>query len=176
MKINQLLWFSVYDFSKYYKLRLWMQLSFNIFISYFFLKQYIPRLARYARTDDFSLTADFTKTTSPSTWQARVYWIWNERNTRLHGNTFRSADQIFKLLDRQLRNKIQSFRESDPNRCSTMMQSWIRIEWLPSTTRFFFKHDDLSSLPRGHSTWASYYLGLTIVILCMSLLEKTKVF
>lgn len=56
-------------------------------------------------------------------WQATVYWIWNERNNRLHINTFRTTDQIFKLIDRQLRNKMQSFRESNPNRASTMIQS-----------------------------------------------------
>lgn len=39
-------------------------------------------------------------------WRAVLYWIWNERNARLHTNTFRSTDQIFKLLDHQLRNKF----------------------------------------------------------------------
>lgn len=47
------------------------------------------------------------------TWQALVYWIWNGRNTRLHANTFRLADHIFKQIDRQLMNKIQRFRDSN---------------------------------------------------------------
>ena len=25
-------------------------------------------------------------------WQATLYWLWNERNNRLHSNTFRSID------------------------------------------------------------------------------------
>lgn len=58
-------------------------------------------------------------------WQSVVYWLWNERNTRLHANTYRSTDQIFKLIDRQLRNKIQSFRDANPTRCSLMMQRWL---------------------------------------------------
>ena len=60
-------------------------------------------------------------------WQATAYWLWNERNARLHANTFRSTDQLFKQIDRQLRNKLQSFRESNPNRSSLMMQSWFRF-------------------------------------------------
>lgn len=61
-------------------------------------------------------------------WHSTVYWLWNERNTRLHNNSFRSVDQIFRQIDRQLRNKLQSFRESNPNRSSLMLQSWFRHE------------------------------------------------
>lgn len=60
-------------------------------------------------------------------WQSTVYWIWNERNARLHASSLRSADQLFKVIDSQLRNKIQSIRESNPTRCSQMMQSWLRL-------------------------------------------------
>ena len=59
-------------------------------------------------------------------WHSTVYWLWNERNARLHNNSFRSVDQIFRQIDRQLRNKLQSFRESNPNRSSLMLQSWFR--------------------------------------------------
>lgn len=59
-------------------------------------------------------------------WQSTLYWLWNERNSRLHSNVFRSADILFKLLDHQLRNKLQSFRESNPTKSSLMMQAWIR--------------------------------------------------
>ena len=54
-------------------------------------------------------------------WQATMYWL-------LHANTFSSSDQIFKLMDHQLRNKIQSFRETNPTRSSQMMQRWIRLD------------------------------------------------
>lgn len=60
-------------------------------------------------------------------WQAAMYWLWTERNVRLHANTFRSGDQIFRLLDRQLRNKIFSFRETNLTRSSIMLQSWLRF-------------------------------------------------
>lgn len=58
-------------------------------------------------------------------WQASLYWLWNERNTRLHSSSFRSVDVIFKLLDHQLQNKLQSFRESNPALSLRMMQRWI---------------------------------------------------
>ena len=63
-------------------------------------------------------------------WQATMYWL-------LHANTFSSSDQIFKLMDHQLRNKIQSFRETNPTRSSQMMQRWIRLDWLPSSPSTF---------------------------------------
>lgn len=57
-------------------------------------------------------------------WQASLYWIWNERNTRLHSNTFRSVHALFLIVDRQIRNKIQSFRESNPQLTYRLMQLW----------------------------------------------------
>ncbi|KAG5396411.1 hypothetical protein IGI04_018225 [Brassica rapa subsp. trilocularis] len=27
-------------------------------------------------------------------WKATLYWLWNERNSRLHNNTFRSVDSL----------------------------------------------------------------------------------
>lgn len=41
-------------------------------------------------------------------WQATLYWVWNERNNRLHANQFKSVDSIFSIIDHQIRNKIQS--------------------------------------------------------------------
>lgn len=58
-------------------------------------------------------------------WQAMIYWLWNERNARLHSNTFHSADTIYTTIYRQLKNKIQSFRPSNPTMSSAMMQLWI---------------------------------------------------
>ncbi|KAL0899355.1 hypothetical protein Bca101_083316 [Brassica carinata] len=58
-------------------------------------------------------------------WQATLYWLWNERNTRLHANTFRSIDSLFNQIDRQLRNKTQSFKESNPTLSSSMLQLWL---------------------------------------------------
>lgn len=58
-------------------------------------------------------------------WQATIYWLWSERNARLHNHIFRSPDLIFSLLDRQIRNKIFSFRNSNPTLSSMMLQRWI---------------------------------------------------
>lgn len=38
-------------------------------------------------------------------WQGCIYWIWMERNARLHRQTFRSADTITRLLERQIRDR-----------------------------------------------------------------------
>lgn len=59
-------------------------------------------------------------------WQATLYWIWNERNKRLHQSQFRSVDSLFSIIDHQLRNKINSFRENNPRRSSAMLQLWFR--------------------------------------------------
>ncbi|XP_048637647.1 uncharacterized protein LOC125610035 [Brassica napus] len=59
-------------------------------------------------------------------WQAALYWTWNERNQRLHANQFRSIDSLFSIVDHQLRNKIQSYRETNPKISSAMMQLWVR--------------------------------------------------
>nr|VDD07972.1 unnamed protein product [Brassica oleracea] len=59
-------------------------------------------------------------------WQATIYWIWQERNQRLHVNQFRSFGCLFSLIDHQIRNKIQSFRETNTRRSSAMMQLWFR--------------------------------------------------
>lgn len=58
-------------------------------------------------------------------WNSVLYWIWIERNTRLHANTFKTVDSLFKTIDRQIRNRIHSLRESTPRLCSRMMQTWI---------------------------------------------------
>ncbi|XP_013709360.1 uncharacterized protein LOC106413069 [Brassica napus] len=58
-------------------------------------------------------------------WQAVIYWIWAERNARLHSNNFKSADSLFSTIDRQIRNKIQTLRESNPSLCSAISQLWF---------------------------------------------------
>ncbi|KAF3607793.1 hypothetical protein DY000_02047434 [Brassica cretica] len=60
-------------------------------------------------------------------WKSTTYWIWNERNARLHSNTFRSIDTLFCFIDLQFWNKTQSFRESNPQLSTAMLRSWIRL-------------------------------------------------
>ena len=58
-------------------------------------------------------------------WQATIYALWTERNSRLHRNTFRSADAITKSIERQITNKISSLRPTNPVTASTLMQTWF---------------------------------------------------
>uniref|UniRef100_A0A0D3B681 Reverse transcriptase zinc-binding domain-containing protein n=1 Tax=Brassica oleracea var. oleracea TaxID=109376 RepID=A0A0D3B681_BRAOL len=58
-------------------------------------------------------------------WQATIYWIWNERNNRLHRQHFRSTDALFRLIDRQIKDKLLSLRPSSPIISSTLMQLWL---------------------------------------------------
>lgn len=58
-------------------------------------------------------------------WQCCVYWIWQERNSRLHRSSFRSVEAIIKLVDRQIKDKILSYREVNPRLSSRMMQKWL---------------------------------------------------
>ncbi|KAF8100628.1 hypothetical protein N665_0219s0007 [Sinapis alba] len=57
--------------------------------------------------------------------QATIYWIWNERNSRLHRQTFKPPETIISTIDKQIRNRLQSFRQSNPRASSAMMQLWI---------------------------------------------------
>lgn len=59
-------------------------------------------------------------------WQSNLYWLWNERNARLHSNSFRSIEVLFTIVDRQIRNRILSFRPSNPKLSSSMIQAWFR--------------------------------------------------
>ncbi|KAL0665549.1 hypothetical protein Bca4012_102387 [Brassica carinata] len=58
-------------------------------------------------------------------WQACLYWVWSERNARLHRDVFRSSDALICRIDRQIRDKILSFRETNPTVSSVMMLQWL---------------------------------------------------
>uniref|UniRef100_A0A0D3BXL7 Reverse transcriptase zinc-binding domain-containing protein n=2 Tax=Brassica oleracea var. oleracea TaxID=109376 RepID=A0A0D3BXL7_BRAOL len=58
-------------------------------------------------------------------WQACLYWVWSERNARLHRDVFRSSDALICKIDRQIRDKILSFRKTNPTVSSVMMQQWL---------------------------------------------------
>lgn len=70
-------------------------------------------------------TEKSTRTLALLAWQASLYWLWNERNSRLHSGIFRSTDVLCKLLDQQIRNKTQSFRDTNPSLSSKMLQRWF---------------------------------------------------
>ncbi|KAG5400920.1 hypothetical protein IGI04_015527, partial [Brassica rapa subsp. trilocularis] len=58
-------------------------------------------------------------------WQSTIYFIWRERNDRLHRANFRSPELIIRGLDRLIRNRIQSIRVENPRSSSAMMQDWL---------------------------------------------------
>ncbi|CAG7867093.1 unnamed protein product, partial [Brassica rapa] len=58
-------------------------------------------------------------------WQGCIYWSWSERNGRMHWNNFRPSDLISRIIDRQIRDRILSFRETNPTTSSIMMQQWL---------------------------------------------------
>lgn len=57
--------------------------------------------------------------------QATIYWLWNEHNTRLYHQIFRSPGAIISLIDKQIRNRLQSFRHANPRASSAMTQLWF---------------------------------------------------
>ncbi|XP_013623829.1 PREDICTED: uncharacterized protein LOC106329721 [Brassica oleracea var. oleracea] len=57
--------------------------------------------------------------------QATVYWIWTERNTRLHQQLFKTPETVFSTIDKQIRNILQSFRNANPRASSAMTQLWF---------------------------------------------------
>ncbi|CAA7017494.1 unnamed protein product [Microthlaspi erraticum] len=61
-------------------------------------------------------------------WQASIYWLWHERNERLHRQIFCSVDSINAKIDRQIRNRIASLRDGNPNQASNLLQLWLSTE------------------------------------------------
>lgn len=58
-------------------------------------------------------------------WQAVIYFIWAERNNRLHRNSFRSVDSMMGMIDLLIRNRIASLREQNQSMASNLLQLWL---------------------------------------------------
>nr|VDD52853.1 unnamed protein product [Brassica oleracea] len=58
-------------------------------------------------------------------WQGTIYFIWSERNNRLHRNTFRSSQSIVSEIDRTIRRKLASVRPANPALSSALLQLWF---------------------------------------------------
>lgn len=92
--------------------------------------------------------------------QATIYWIWSERNSRLHRQTFKPVDTIVRSIDRQVRNRLQSLRHANPSAASAMLQlwflrSWPLFPWLSALLTF--------SLPLPSIDYLSHHLGLSFI-------------
>ncbi|KAF8109224.1 hypothetical protein N665_0100s0013 [Sinapis alba] len=55
-------------------------------------------------------------------WQTTIYFLWEERNNRLHWNNFQTYASIISQLENLVRDRISSFRFSNPNLSSSMFQ------------------------------------------------------
>ncbi|KAF8046587.1 hypothetical protein N665_3598s0002 [Sinapis alba] len=58
-------------------------------------------------------------------WQSAIYFIWTERNNRLHRQQFRSPSSIILSASSLIKNKISSLRHSSPSLSSRMIQLWL---------------------------------------------------
>ncbi|CAG7898114.1 unnamed protein product [Brassica rapa] len=58
-------------------------------------------------------------------WQSTIYWVWQERNKRLHNNQYRSQDAVIKLITRQITDRISGYRFDSPIISSRYMQLWL---------------------------------------------------
>ncbi|CAA7027585.1 unnamed protein product [Microthlaspi erraticum] len=59
---------------------------------------------------------------------ASIYWTWHGRNARLHRQIFCSKESINAQIDRQIRNRIASFRERNPGLASKLLQLWLSTD------------------------------------------------
>lgn len=58
-------------------------------------------------------------------WQASIYFVWTERNNRLHRNNYKSVDTLVREADLLVRNRIASIRLSNSRQASQMLQIWF---------------------------------------------------
>lgn len=57
-------------------------------------------------------------------WQCTIYYLWAERNGRIHRNIFRSPEQTLRLIDSTIQNRISSFRGVRPATAASMYSFW----------------------------------------------------
>ncbi|KAL0796716.1 hypothetical protein Bca101_068093 [Brassica carinata] len=57
-------------------------------------------------------------------WQASTYYIWAERNSRLHRSRFKTPSAIIKEIDKTIKIKIAAIRLSNPLLASSLFQAW----------------------------------------------------
>ncbi|XP_056860201.1 uncharacterized protein LOC130508627 [Raphanus sativus] len=58
-------------------------------------------------------------------WQATIYLLWVERNNRIHRNQFRPFSATFRDLDRLVRNRIATYRFTNPAESSELLTIWF---------------------------------------------------
>lgn len=68
-------------------------------------------------------------------WQATIYVIWSERNSRFHRNLFRSVPSLTVEIDQIIRRRIASIRHDAPQLSSDMFGIWFSALSRPSSLR-----------------------------------------
>ncbi|RID59937.1 hypothetical protein BRARA_F03128 [Brassica rapa] len=56
--------------------------------------------------------------------QSAVYVIWRERNSRNHGENPRPLENLFRTIDKMIKNRVMSLRTQD-KRLEKALQVWI---------------------------------------------------
>ena len=57
--------------------------------------------------------------------QVTIYYIWRERNERLHNHVSKPVEHIARLVDKMVRNRIMSTRYYLRPRLQGLMQRWF---------------------------------------------------
>lgn len=57
-------------------------------------------------------------------WQCTLYYIWAERNSRLHRHIFKPPDSIVKQIEATIRSKISALRDRSPRLSSSLFAVW----------------------------------------------------
>lgn len=58
-------------------------------------------------------------------WQASIYFLWQERNHRLHRQQFRPSTSIMSQIDATIRNRVSSLRSVNKSAASKLLQLWL---------------------------------------------------
>ncbi|WZZ67363.1 hypothetical protein YC2023_078733 [Brassica napus] len=61
-------------------------------------------------------------------WQCTLYYIWAERNSRLHRHIFKPPDSIVKQIEATIRSKISALRDRSPRLSSSLFAVWNEYE------------------------------------------------
>ena len=90
-----------------------------------------------SRTDpDWTITLQFVsennlqvmdKILLKMVFQTTIYHIWRERNGRRHHAGFRSVDQLVRIIDKAIRNRITSLRYRADHKFAGLMQGWFVV-------------------------------------------------
>ncbi|KAF3522755.1 hypothetical protein F2Q69_00048696 [Brassica cretica] len=57
-------------------------------------------------------------------WQCTLYYIWAERNSRLHRHIFKPPDSIVMQIEATIRSKISALRDRSPRLSSSLFAVW----------------------------------------------------